>query len=204
MTASSQSMAVALADAMRAEVTRAGAADPKVHGADWRLAVVDTVNAGGTVTTTDGIIAKRVQSYRGPLAGDVIVVSISGAGSWIALGRLASTANAWTAITLSSGWSPQALYYVPAYRINGDGTASLSGMGSMSGSLSSGTVVATLPAEARPAAQVRCAVQVAIGYFGVMTIATNGNITLGDFNPTLPGTGSKYAQFDVLSNYRLA
>lgn len=200
---SSGSLAAVLADAMRAETRRVGAESPQMHGSDWRLAVVSTVNADGTVTTTDGIIAKRVQGYRGPAVGDTIVVSVSGAGSWIAEGRLASTANGWTTLSLAGGWAPQANYYTPAYRINGDGTASLSGMSSMSGSLASGTTVATLPAEARPAQQVRFAVQVAVGYFGVMTLTPAGAITLGDFNPALAATGSKYAEFDVASNYRL-
>lgn len=194
----------ALADALSEESERAGAAAPGVRRADWRMAVVATVDASGTITTTDGIVAKRLQSYRRPAVSDVVIISQSGAGSWLALGRLEATNDTWTNISLAAGWTAQANYYVPGYKLNSDGTASLCGMSSMSGSLASGATVATLPAEARPASQVRYTVQVAIGYFGVMTLTPGGPVTLGDYNPALPGTGTKYAQFDVASHYRLA
>jgi hypothetical protein len=37
-----------------------------------------------------------------------------------------------------------------------------------------------------------------------MTLFPSGDIQLGDFNPSLSTTGTKYAQFDVLGRYRLA
>lgn len=190
--------------ALGSEALGAAAADPQVRGADWRQAIVQTVNADGTVTTTDGIKARRRDTYLAPAVGDRIIVAISGNGNWLAHGRLASGDGAWVTLSLAAGWSANASYYTPAYRLNGDGTASLCGLASMSGTLAGGAIVTTLPAEARPAKQVRCAVQVAIGYFGVITIATNGDVSLNDYNPTLPTTGTKYAQFDVLSRYRLA
>ncbi|WP_442803668.1 hypothetical protein OG411_30095 [Streptomyces pseudogriseolus] len=193
-----------LAWAVRQAARRVGEQSPTVRGSDWRQAIVQTVNADGTVTTVDGIVARRMHTYLAPAAGDVIVVTVSSAGDWLAAGRMASGDGAWTAFTLAGTWTPNVNYYTPSYRVNGDGTASLCGLASMSGALTAGMVVATLPTAARPAKSVRVTVQVAVGYFGVMTIAPNGDITLNDFNPTPPSTGGKYVQFDTFSRYRLA
>ena len=192
-----------LAWAVRQAARRVGEQSPTVRGSDWRQAIVQTVNADGTVTTVDGIVARRMHTYLAPAAGDVIVVTVSSAGDWIAAGRMASGDGAWTPFTLAGTWTPNANYYTPSYRVNGDGTASLCGLASMSGALTSGMVVATLPTAARPAKSVRVTVQVAVGYFGVMTIAPTGDITLNDFNPAPPATGGKYVQFDTFSRYRL-
>jgi hypothetical protein len=197
-----------LAWAVRQAARRVGEQSPTVRGSDWRQAIVQAVNADGTVTTVDGIVARRMHTYLAPAAGDVIVVTVSSVGDWLAAGRMASGDGAWTPFTLAGTWTPNANYYTPSYRVNGDGTASLCGLAGMSGALTSGMVVATLPVPAgqpspRPAKNVRVTVQVAVGYFGVMTIAPNGEITLNDFNPTPPSTGGKYVQFDTFSRYRL-
>ncbi|MFF5609245.1 hypothetical protein ACFY65_23140 [Streptomyces cellulosae] len=192
-----------LAWAVRQAARRVGEQSPSVRGSDWRQAIVQTVNADGTVTTVDGIVARRMHTYLAPAEGDVIVVTVSSVGDWLAAGRMASGDGAWVPFTLAGTWTANANYYTPAYRLNGDGTASLSGLASMSGALTSGMVVATLPAAARPAKNVRVTVQVAVGYFGVMTIAPNGEITLNDYNPAPPSTGGKYVQFDGFSRYRL-
>ncbi|MEU4735026.1 MULTISPECIES: hypothetical protein [Streptomyces] len=172
-----------------------------------RQATVATVGTDGTVTTVEGFVARRLATYTGPAVGDLVLIS-PGPGGWYAHGRMAAaSAGGWVPLTLASGWSATAGYYTPAYRLNGDGTASLSGMASMSGTLAAGAVVTTLPAEARPANRVRVTVQVAAasgtGYYGVMTINPDGTVTLGDYSAALPGTGSKYAEYDVLSHYRL-
>ncbi|NED75416.1 hypothetical protein G3I51_24440 [Streptomyces sp. SID9944] len=192
-----------LAWALQQQAKRAGSRAATVRGADWRQAVVATVGTDGTITTTDGITCRCLTAYTAPKAGDVAIISQSGTGSWIALGRMTPSTPTWTAFTLSSGWTANASYYTPAYRLWGDGTASLCGLAQMSGTLTSGQTVATLPAEACPAAQVRCTVQVAVGFFGVMTILTSGVIQLGDFSGTLATTGNKYAQYDVFGRYRL-
>jgi hypothetical protein len=133
---------------------------------------------------------------------DVVKVASSAVGNWVIVGSLATSNPAWQPLTLSGGWAAHASFYTPAARINGDGTASLCGLAQLSGSLAAGTV-ATLPANTWPAKQVRFPVQVAAGYFGVMTLLTNGEIQLGDFSATLPATGNKWAEFDVVSSYRL-
>jgi len=193
-----------VAQAVAAAAVQAGQDTPTVRGADWQTATVTAVNADGTVSCGTAIRARRLESYQLPVVGDQIMLTRSGTGSWIAVGRTATTTPAWTPLSLASGWTANANYYTPACRVWPDGTAGLCGLSSMSGTLTSGTTVATLPAVARPAAQVRAPVQVAIGFFGVMTLFPSGDIQLADFNPTLSTTGTKYAQFDVLGRYRLA
>ncbi|MGV9352276.1 hypothetical protein [Streptomyces misionensis] len=195
-------LSVSLAQGIAQAARQAGQDNPVVRGADWQTAIVTAVNADGTVYI-GSIRARCLERYANPAVGDQIAISRNGAGSWIALGRLATTTRAWTPFTLSSGWTSSGSYYTPSYRIWGDGTASLCGLATMSGTLTAGATVATLPAEACPASQVRCTVQVATGFFGVMTIAPSGAITLTDFSGTLSTTGSKWAEYDVFGRYRL-
>lgn len=71
-------------------VPRKIAAHPKARGADWRTATVASVNAAaGTVTTTDGIPCRCLETYLVPTVGDQVVISQSGSGNWLAQGRLA-------------------------------------------------------------------------------------------------------------------
>lgn len=96
----SSSMAASLADALRQETIRVGATTATVRGGDGRLAVVQTVGSDGTITTTDGIIARRLEGYRNPTVGDLIVLVCFSSGVWIAVDRIATTAGtAWTTYT---------------------------------------------------------------------------------------------------------
>ncbi|WP_222723443.1 hypothetical protein [Streptomyces sp. adm13(2018)] len=105
------SLGVSLVEALTAESKRAAAADPGIRGADWRHAVVATVGSDGTVTTTDGIVARRMEPYVGAKAGDVVVITVSQAGGWACWGRFASgSGSAWTA-------------YTPTYAASGGGAA---------------------------------------------------------------------------------
>lgn len=88
---SSKALAAELADALFAQAVAAGSQSPAVRGADWRLAVVATVNGDGTVDTTDAIKARRLMSYRSPAVNDVIVISQSSSGNWLAIGKTAGT-----------------------------------------------------------------------------------------------------------------
>lgn len=93
-----------LADAYLAQAMAAGSSSPTVRGADWRLATVATVGSDGTVTSDDGIVARRTEHYLDPGVGDLIVITQAGSGSWVALGRLGSgTGSAWT--TYTPTWS---------------------------------------------------------------------------------------------------
>ncbi|MHC3430319.1 hypothetical protein, partial [Streptomyces sp. DT18] len=73
----------------------------------------------------------------------------------------------------------------------------------ITGTLANAATFATLTPTPRPAPHGRGAVQVATTFFGVMTHAPSGAITLGDFSGTLSTTGAKWAEFDALSRYRL-
>lgn len=77
-----------LAAALKRRAVQAAAEAPAVRGGDWRQAVVDTVQAA-TVTTTDGIIARRMDTYTSAAPGDLIAITLSSMGSWLAWGRLA-------------------------------------------------------------------------------------------------------------------
>ncbi|MGW9237979.1 hypothetical protein FKO01_19770 [Mesorhizobium sp. B2-3-3] len=93
-----------LAAALRRRTLQAAAAEPAVRGANWRLATVATVGTNGTVTTTDAIVARRLESYINPAVGDLIRIDVSGAGSWTTPGRTATTTPpGWTSYTPSWG-----------------------------------------------------------------------------------------------------
>lgn len=82
-------LAAGIAQAAR----QAGRDDPAVRGADWQTAVVTAVNADGTVNVGT-IKARRLESYLVPTVGDQIIISRSGAGNWVAVGRTATAASA--------------------------------------------------------------------------------------------------------------
>lgn len=92
-----------LADAIRTQAVQAGAQSPQVRGADWRMATVQTVGSDGTITTTDGVIARRLETYSQPTVGDVVIITGSSAGSWVCWGRLGTDAatGAWASYTPS-------------------------------------------------------------------------------------------------------
>ncbi|MFV8127550.1 hypothetical protein [Streptomyces syringium] len=92
MSASSASPAD-LADAIRWQAVQAGAESPQVRGSDWRQATVATVGTDGTVVTSDGVTARRLESYQGPVIGDRIIISLNSSGNWITAGRLATATD---------------------------------------------------------------------------------------------------------------
>ncbi|MFF8784846.1 hypothetical protein [Streptomyces sp. NPDC015125] len=170
-----------LADALRRQATQAGADSPAVRGSDWRQAIVATVGTDGTVTTSDGIIARRMATYVTPAAGETIVVSISSSGNWLAHGRIApvSTAGTWQTLTLSGGWTAYGTpYWAPSYRINGDGTVSLSGLAKAPATAGSPQTLCTLPAAIVPSSKSRFPVEVASGLHGVLDVNPTGTSTL--------------------------
>ncbi|MCM8548880.1 hypothetical protein [Streptomyces sp. STCH 565 A] len=88
-----------LAAGLRRQAARTGSTTPSVRGADWRLATVSAVGGDGTVTA-DGIAVRRLETYLNPAVGDVIVLTQSSSGNWLALGRTATDAGtAWTSYT---------------------------------------------------------------------------------------------------------
>lgn len=190
----------ALAGALREQAVQAGQDAPRVRGADWRTAIVQTISSDGTVTTSDGITARRAATYLTPAAGDQIVLTQSGAGNWLAAGRLApaSTAGTWQPISLASGWTAWGSpYWTPAYRINGDFTVSLSGMArAPAGGLATPANVGTLPAGVPPT-KARFTTEVGTGIFGAIDVNTSGVIQILDYS----GNAS-WASLDII-HYRL-
>ncbi|MFD5566659.1 hypothetical protein [Streptomyces cadmiisoli] len=77
-----------------AEAVRAGQNSPTVRGGDWRLATVSAVNGDGTVDADDIPDVRCIESYLSPTVGDVIRIDHSGNGNWLAMGRLATAADA--------------------------------------------------------------------------------------------------------------
>lgn len=174
-----------LADALRRQATQAGADSPAVRGSDWRQAIVATVNTDGTVVTSDGVIARRMATYVTPTAGETIVVSISSSGNWLAHGRIApvSTAGTWQLLTLSGGWTTfGSPYWTPSYRINGDGTVSLSGLAKAPASAAQPQTICTLPAGIVPASKSRFATEVANAVHGVLDVNATGTLQIQDYS----------------------
>lgn len=89
---SSQAQIQQLADAVRKNAVQAGASSPEVRGADWQTAAVTAVNGDGTVNI-GVIVARCLDSYSTPTVGDVIYLTQSGAGNWVAVGRTSSSST---------------------------------------------------------------------------------------------------------------
>lgn len=92
-------VAADFADALRQQVVQTAAAAPAVRGADWRTGTVTAVGTDGTVTI--GVIkARRLDTYLNPAVGDLVMLTQSGNGNWLAIGRLATAADtAWVSYT---------------------------------------------------------------------------------------------------------
>lgn len=145
------------ATAATAAARRTTRTDPAARGADWRGATVATVGTDGTITTTDGVIARRAETYQAPVVGELIYISRNGAGNWIALGRPtggAAANGAWTNLPLASGFTtPHTVFGTAQYRLItawGTDRVELRGSISVSPYIFAQTTFATVPAAARP------------------------------------------------------
>ncbi|WP_275462057.1 hypothetical protein [Streptomyces noursei] len=87
-------LAAEFADALRQQAVQSAAAAPAVRGSDWRTGTVTAVGVDGTVAVGDAIVARRLESYVAPRVGDQVMLSQSGIGNWIAIGRTATAATA--------------------------------------------------------------------------------------------------------------
>lgn len=81
-----------LAWALKQQAKRTGEQESTVRGSDWRLATVTAVAADGTVTA-DGIPCRRLESYPNPVIGDVIAITLSSSGNWLAWGRMVADSD---------------------------------------------------------------------------------------------------------------
>ncbi|MFC8273739.1 hypothetical protein ACFUJR_14700 [Streptomyces sp. NPDC057271] len=197
----SNALSLQLADAVRQQAVAAGQESTTVRGSDWRMATVATVGTDGTVTTTDGIVARRMDTYASPAVSDLIYITISSAGNWAAWGRAApsTTAGTWQALSFAGSWSAWGSpYYTPAYRINGDRTVQMCGLARAPAATTGASTVGTLPTAARPASKVRFPAQIAVGILGVIDINTDGTVVINDYT----GNAS-WAPLDVV-RFRLS
>ncbi|PWG13885.1 hypothetical protein DF268_08410 [Streptomyces sp. V2] len=154
-----------LADAMRQSAVDAGAGTPAVRGSNWQLATVTAVATDGTLTAAGISGIRRVARFIDPAVGDVVVISQSASGNWLALDRLATSVGEWTTLPLAGGFSAAAGYFAPVYRVIGR-EVQLRGSATKSTTLVSGDVWATLPVGARPTTDM----DIVMG----MTHGTNG------------------------------
>jgi len=191
--------ALRAATAVAARARQTARDDPRARGADWRTATVTTVNAGGTIATSDGITARCLQSYRAPAVGDQVVIHRSGSGNWICPGRLSTTNDGWTTISFAGTlWTAfGSPYYTPGYRLNRDGTASLCGLAKAPASTTGASTICTLPAAVTPVSKARFTTEVATGVFAVLDVNNNGTVQINDYS----GNAS-WAALDV-ARYRL-
>lgn len=99
-------MASQFASAVAGLVERKGSSTPTVRRADWQTAVVTAVNVvAGTVDIGD-VRARRLDTYQNPTVGDLIMVTQSGNGNWLAIGRTSTGVDtAWTQPTLATGFA---------------------------------------------------------------------------------------------------
>jgi hypothetical protein len=150
----SSSQVRAVADEMGRQVEQVGATTPAVRGADWRPATVATVNdAAGTVVTTDGVTARRIDSYQLPAVGDLIVLTQSGGGAWIADRQAPASGNGWQFPSFASPWGNYAAggnYQVCRYRA-ANGELIIEGLAATTVSVTGTSTVFALPAAYRPA-----------------------------------------------------
>lgn len=141
-----------LAWALQQQARRTGERAPSVRGADWRLAAVTDVGTDGTVTA-DGITVRCMESYVLPAAGDLIIITQSSSGNWLAWGRTATTTTAtpdWTALALASGYTNPGHGYTAAYLQEGRRIWLRGRIGPTSGTIPDGATILTLPSAIRP------------------------------------------------------
>ncbi|MEU9498258.1 hypothetical protein [Streptomyces sp. NPDC048196] len=82
------------ADALLDEAARQATRTPGVRRSEWRTGTVTAVDVVPGTVDIDTIRARRLESYVAPRVGDRVMISQSGMGNWIAIGRTASAATA--------------------------------------------------------------------------------------------------------------
>jgi hypothetical protein len=139
-----------LAAAIARRAQRVGEETPSVRGSDWRLAVVTAENGDGTVDA-DGIENIRcMESYRLPAVDDVIVITQSSSGNWLAWGRTTTTDPDWVTLTLASGYENPGHGWTASYLREGRRIWLRGRIGPTSGTIADGATLLTLPAAIRP------------------------------------------------------
>ncbi|MGW5633954.1 hypothetical protein [Streptomyces sp. NPDC003832] len=137
--------------ALQQSAKRAGERAPSVRGSDWRLATVTAENGDGTVDADDIPNIRCMESYTLPAVGDVIVITQSSAGNWLAWGRTTSTDPDWTALTLAAGYINPGHGYTASYLREGRRIWLRGRIGPTAGTIANGATLLTLPGPIVPA-----------------------------------------------------
>jgi hypothetical protein len=144
--------------AIQQAAKRTGEQAPSVRGSDWRLATVTAENGDGTIDA-DGIPTIRcMESYTQPAVGDVIVITQSSSGNWLAWGRTTTADPDWLNLTLASGFQNPGHGYNAAYLREGRRIWLRGRIGPTSGTIADGATILTLPAAIQPAQAMAWAV----------------------------------------------
>jgi hypothetical protein len=147
-----------LAAAIARRAQRVGEQSPSVRGSDWSGAVVTAVNPDGTVDA-DGLEDIRcMETYSQPAVGDLIYITQSSSGNWLAWGRTAGAFQDWTPLTLAAGMTNPGHGWTAAYMREGRRIWLRGRVGPTSGTIADGETILTLPAAIRPDVVVAWAV----------------------------------------------
>jgi hypothetical protein len=166
------------------------------RGADWRGATVATVNTDGTITTTDGIPARRMREYLNPTVGDQIIVTQNGARNWLALGRPAPTVDdQWTAYTPNIGGGGSATFSTRDGWYTKWGSLVYFEAYITMASVGSGTAAVTLSLPSTPYRATASRRQIVTCYGGSVAAGSNSSIS-GSFSGLVlaGGTGAQLDQ----------
>ncbi|MCR8576460.1 hypothetical protein [Streptomyces sp. Isolate_219] len=167
------------------------------------MATVSVVNSDGTVTVTRGDDTypkvRLLSGYRDPAAGDTVQI-LKTTGGWVCVGELRTTnPNTWTTLTLAANWSPfGGAYGAPSYRVNGDGTVSLSGMAGRSPTIAAPSTVLTLPVAIRPPFKQRFVTQVSSSAYAALDVNTDGTVVIGDYSGNAGWASLEPARYRIL------
>jgi hypothetical protein len=147
-----------LAAALRRQSRRTGEQASSVRGSDWRLATVTAENGDGTVDA-DGIPSIRcMDTYVLPAVDDIIVITQSSSGNWLAWGRTAAYDQGWTNLTLAAGYQNPGHGYTASYLREGRRIWLRGRIGPTAGTIADGATILTLPAAIQPSETLAWAV----------------------------------------------
>lgn len=147
-----------LAWALKQQAQRTGEQTPSVRGSDWRLATVTAENGDGTVDADDIPDIRCMESYTLPAVGDIIVITQSSSGNWLAWGRTVATDPDWVPLTLAAGYENPGHGYTVSYLREGRRIWLRGRISPTSGTIADGATLLTLPAGIRPTNAVSWAV----------------------------------------------
>ncbi|MFD5491640.1 hypothetical protein ACFWH4_01530 [Streptomyces sp. NPDC127091] len=153
MTRSGHSINRDLGAALKRAAQRTGEQAPSVRGSDWSGAVVTAVGSNGTVDA-DGLEGIRcMETYSQPAVGDLIYITQSSSGNWLAWGRTATTSQGWTTLTHAAGYGNPGHGYTAAYMREGRRIWLRGRIGPVAAGerITGGATLLTVPAAIRPA-----------------------------------------------------